>query len=207
MDSYEYRNTAQKSTQMCALSAYVASPTDDIQYRREQCAHLVSRMPMKTLEEQLSNYAAYHRDPRNIATHFVGIPLIVLAVTVLLSRPALVVSSWTVSPAVVAVIAVSIYYFGLSRGLGLLMAALLALCAWFGAWAAQQPTAVWLAIGIGGFFVGWVFQFIGHFWEGRKPAFVDDLMGLIIGPLFVVAEALFAVGLLQSLQRQVESRS
>lgn len=169
--------------------------------------HFVSRMPMKTLEEQLSNYAAYHRDPPNIATHFIGIPLIVLAVTVLLSRPAFAMSSWTVSPAVVAVIAVSIYYFRLSRTLGLLMGALLALCAWFGAWAAQLHSAVWLAIGVGGFLVGWVFQFVGHFWEGRKPAFVDDLMGLIIGPLFVVAEALFAVGLQQSLQREVESRS
>ena len=42
---------------------------------------------MKTLVDHLSQYASYHRDPRNIATHFVGIPLIVLAVTILLSRP------------------------------------------------------------------------------------------------------------------------
>lgn len=43
---------------------------------------------MKTLVDHLSQYANYHRDPRNIATHFVGIPMIVLAVTILLSRPA-----------------------------------------------------------------------------------------------------------------------
>ena len=162
---------------------------------------------MKTLEDQLSNYAAYHRDPRNIATHFVGIPLIVLAITVLLSRPAYAMSGLMVSPAVVAVIVASAYYLRLSRGLGLLMTALLALCVWFGAWTAQLSTAAWLALGVGGFVIGWVFQFVGHFWEGRKPAFVDDLMGLIIGPLFVVAEALFAVGLLQGLQREIETRS
>jgi len=95
---------------------------------------------MKTLEDQLSN-AAYHRDPRNIATHFIGIPLIVLAVTVLLSRPAFTVSGLVVSPAVIAVIAVSAYYLRLSRGLGLVMTVLLALCAWFGAWAAQLPSS------------------------------------------------------------------
>lgn len=162
---------------------------------------------MKTLEDQLSNYAAYHRDPRNIATHFVGIPLIVLAITVLLSRPAFAISGLMVSPAIVAVIVASAYYLRLSRGLGLLMTALLALCVWFGAWAAQLSTAAWLALGVGGFVIGWVFQFVGHFWEGRKPAFVDDIMGLIIGPLFVVAEALFALGLLQDLQREVEKRS
>lgn len=162
---------------------------------------------MKTLEDQLSNYAAYHRDPRNIATHFIGIPLIVLAITVLLSRPTFTVFGLSVSPAVTAVIVAAAYYLWLSRGLGLLMAALLALCAWFGAWSAQLTTVAWLALGLGGFVIGWVFQFIGHFWEGRKPAFVDDLMGLIIGPLFVVVEALFAVGLLQSLRREVEARS
>ena len=32
---------------------------------------------MKSLVDHLSQYAAYHRDPRNIASHFIGIPLIV----------------------------------------------------------------------------------------------------------------------------------
>jgi uncharacterized membrane protein YGL010W len=45
---------------------------------------------MKSLVDHLSQYAAYHRDPRNIASHFIGIPLIVVAVAVLLSRPAMV---------------------------------------------------------------------------------------------------------------------
>ena len=43
---------------------------------------------MKTLTDQLAQYAVYHRDRRNIATHFVGIPMIVVALAVLLSRPA-----------------------------------------------------------------------------------------------------------------------
>ena len=59
------------------------------------------------------------------------------------------------------------------------------------AWSAAQTTGTWLALGIGLFFVGWVIQFIGHIFEGRKPAFVDDLIGLVVGPLFVVAEAGF----------------
>ena len=41
---------------------------------------------MRKLVDQLSQYAAYHRDRRNIATHFVGIPLIVFAIGVLLAR-------------------------------------------------------------------------------------------------------------------------
>ena len=44
---------------------------------------------MRTLIDQLTQYAAYHRDRRNIATHFVGIPMIVVAIATLLSRPVL----------------------------------------------------------------------------------------------------------------------
>ena len=54
---------------------------------------------MKSLVDHLSQYAAYHRDPRNIASHFIGIPLIVVAVAVLLSRPAWVVGGLWISPA------------------------------------------------------------------------------------------------------------
>ena len=40
---------------------------------------------MRSLEDQLAAYAAYHRDARNIATHFIGIPLIVVSLLALLS--------------------------------------------------------------------------------------------------------------------------
>src|SRR2546428_2288300 len=34
---------------------------------------------MKTLEQQMGFYAAYHQDARNKATHFVGVPAIMLS--------------------------------------------------------------------------------------------------------------------------------
>ena len=37
---------------------------------------------MDTATRQLIEYARYHRDPRNIATHFVGIPLIAFGIAV-----------------------------------------------------------------------------------------------------------------------------
>ena len=37
---------------------------------------------MKNLQAQLAFYASYHRDRRNIATHFFGIPMIVLGIAV-----------------------------------------------------------------------------------------------------------------------------
>jgi len=162
---------------------------------------------MKTLVEHLSQYAAYHRDPRNIATHFVGIPLIVLAVTVLLSRPGWDVAGMWLSPALLAATASVWFYLRLDRRFGLVMGLLLGLCLWVGQVLAMQGTALWLSAGLGAFVVGWIIQFVGHYYEGRKPAFVDDVSGLIIGPLFVLAEAGFMLGRCPELKRAVEANA
>jgi uncharacterized membrane protein YGL010W len=68
-------------------------------------------------------------------------------------------------------------------------------------------TGAWLACGFITFITGWVLQFIGHYYEGRKPAFVDDLVGLLVGPMFVVGEALFAAGLCRPLAQEIERRT
>lgn len=162
---------------------------------------------MKTLLDQLSNYADYHRSERNITTHLIGVPMIVLALMVLLSRPAWVVSDLALSPAVFIVVVLLLYYLRLHIAMGLIMAALLVSGLFLSAWVATLDDAIWLAAGVGGFLLGWVIQFVGHYFEGRKPAFFDDVMGLAIGPLFVVAEVLFKLGLFSELAQEVENRS
>jgi len=159
---------------------------------------------MNALNKSLSTYAAYHRDPRNIATHFVGVPMIVLAVTAFVSRPAFELAGVVLSPAWLAVLAASIFYWRLDVRLGLTMSVLLSLGALAASVIAAQSTAVWLSVSAGLFFVGWVIQFVGHFFEGRKPAFVDDLIGLLVGPLFVTTEVVFALGLRAELKAEVE---
>ncbi|MDH4870546.1 Mpo1-like protein [Pseudomonas sp. BN515] len=162
---------------------------------------------MKTLIDQLGQYAEYHRDRRNIATHFVGIPLIVVAVAVLLSRPGTEAFGLWLSPAALVSLVSALYYFRLDLRYGLVMTVLLALSLWIGAALAVQGSAAWLGAGLGLFVVGWIIQFVGHYYEGRKPAFVDDLTGLIIGPLFVVAELGFLLGLRKEVEHAVEERA
>ncbi|HEX5486444.1 MAG TPA: Mpo1-like protein [Limnobacter sp.] len=162
---------------------------------------------MKTLVDQLSQYAAYHRDSRNIATHFVGIPLIVLAVFVLLARPHFVLFGLSFTPALLVFIASSIFYFRLSLIYGLAMFAIHGVLLSLANHIAVQTFPVWLSVGVGVFVLGWVIQFVGHYFEGRKPAFVDDLIGLAVGPLFVVAELGFIVGLGKQIERDIETRS
>jgi len=162
---------------------------------------------MKSLVDHLSQYAAYHRDPRNIASHFIGIPLIVVAVAVLLSRPQWELGGLWISPAVVVALASARFYLRLELKLGVLMTVLMGLPVWAGHALAQQSTMVWLSSGLAMFVIGWVIQFVGHHYEGRKPAFVDDISGLIVGPLFVVAELAFLLGLRQELKQEIELRA
>lgn len=163
---------------------------------------------MKTLTDQLAQYAAYHRDRRNIATHFVGIPMIVVALAVLLSRPASTfgVLPLAVSPAWLVFGAVTLYYLALDLPLGVAMAFVSAGCLALGRWIASSSTTTWAGTGVALFVVGWVFQFVGHAaYEHRKPAFADDLIGLLIGPLFVLAEALFELGWRPGLREAIEN--
>jgi len=162
---------------------------------------------MKSLVDHLSKYAAYHRDPRNIASHFIGIPLIVVAVAVLLSRPEWPLAEFWLSPAVLVALLAAWFYLRLELALGVLMTVLMGLSVWAGHELAAHSTQVWLGSGIGMFVVGWVIQFVGHYYEGKKPAFVDDVSGLIVGPLFVVAELAFLLGLRHDLKADIEQRS
>ena len=75
------------------------------------------------------------------------------------------------------------------------------------AYLAAGTTTMWLGWGIGLFVGGWIIQFVGHAFEGKKPAFVDDLIGLIIGPLFIVVETAFFLGLSKDLKQHIEQNS
>jgi uncharacterized membrane protein YGL010W len=156
---------------------------------------------MKTLSEHLIQYAHYHRDQRNIYTHFAGIPLIVIALFSLLSFE--IVAGITATHLLLA--GSLLFYFRLSVSMGLVMLVFSASCyALALQLVALNSTTAWVGWSVAVFVTGWVLQFIGHYFEGKKPAFVDDLVGLLIGPLFVMAEVLFLLGFAKSLQQQID---
>jgi uncharacterized membrane protein YGL010W len=162
---------------------------------------------MRTLNEQLSTYALYHRDRRNIATHFVGVPMIVFGVFAFVSRPALLVGGVTFSPALLVLLGGAAFYLLMDRRFGLAMLAAITPPFALGMWLATQSTGLWLGVAAGLFAVGWVIQFVGHVFEGKKPAFVDDLVGLLIGPLFVMAETAFLLGLRNEVREAIEAKA
>ncbi|HEY0858419.1 MAG TPA: Mpo1-like protein [Albitalea sp.] len=162
---------------------------------------------MRNATELMVQYAAYHRDRRNITTHFIGIPLIVFAIGVLLARPSFQVGGLLLTPAWILWAASAVWY--LTRGnlvLGAAVSAATGILILLAQPLAAGSTAAWLTWGIGIFILGWVLQFIGHYYEGRKPAFVDDLVGLLVGPMFVTGEMLFSLGWCKPLLEEIERR-
>lgn len=163
--------------------------------------------PLRPAADLLADYATYHRDRRNIQTHLVGVPLIVFAIGVLLAHPVFSAGPLMLTPAWVLFGLTSVWY--LTRGHLTAGAATVAVMAALlgGAQALAHGQAAWLAWGVGLFVTGWVIQFIGHYYEGRKPAFVDDVSGLLVGPMFVVVEVLAAAGLCRDLAEEIERRA
>jgi uncharacterized membrane protein YGL010W len=102
---------------------------------------------------------------------------------------------------------VSRYYRGIDPEYGAAMAAVLGASCAIGTTIAAMPLPVWAGTAATLFVGGWALQFLGHYFEGRKPAFLDDLRSILDGPLFLVAELAFALGLSPQLREQVELRA
>lgn len=137
-----------------------------------------------TLKAHFADYASFHGTAGNKACHYVGIPLIVLALLALLARvPLFAVGGFTVTLAEVALVVVTAYYLTLDAVLAAIM-----LAASVGLLLLGRPMPVWVAAAL--FVLGWIFQFIGHYvYEKRSPAFYRNLAHLLVGPLWIVAKA------------------
>ena len=145
---------------------------------------------------QLASYASVHRSGRNKATHFIGIPLIVFSLLLILSLWRLEIGGREWTMALVVAIVAALGWIALDFGIGVIMALIL-VPTWYAAeafaGALGSTQAVWIAFLV--LFVGgWVLQFLGHHYEGKRPALVDNVFQAFIGPMFLVAETLVASG-------------
>lgn len=135
-----------------------------------------------TKAELFREYGSYHAERRNRLCHAFGIPLILLGILGVAS----LVRLGPIDLAVVAAIAVLAYYATLDvRG------ALISLVA-FGVLYLIAVRLAW-PISVAAFVVGWGFQLVGHRLEGSKPKFLENLIYLLIGPLYIFEEMFNAI--------------
>ena len=141
---------------------------------------------MKQIDLLLADYASHHRTRGNIICHFIGIPLIIFGIFSLLQLLRFgMISGLPLTAAEIFIAIVTIYYFSLDAKLAtgmLLSSAILD--------AAAHAVDDW-RIGLAVFVIGWIFQGIGHaVYEKRSPAFLKNLLHMLVGPIFLVNEAL-----------------
>lgn len=130
------------------------------------------------LGRRLASYEEFHAHPVNRMLHAIGLPCIVLAVAGTLAKAVLLHG---VPLAVPAIIAVCLWYATYDRGLALLMAVAYAACASLGG------ILPWWTLAAS-FVGGWACLLSGHaFWEKKSPAFLANLLQLLVGPLHLAA--------------------
>ncbi len=149
---------------------------------------------MLTLQQYLIEYGKTHRNPVNQRIHFVCVPLIfasTLALAWLLNASLFGIDApwarWVNGATVGGTLILALFYSRLG------LRASLSMVAWFAISVAlilaveASSVPLWLAAG-GVWIAAWIVQLVGHQIEGAKPSFFDDLVFLLIGPLFVLEE-------------------
>ena len=138
----------------------------------------------RNVDRLLERYGEFHRNPANKAIHWVCVPLIVWSVLAAL---------WTVSPPAVYVTigVMTVFYLWLSLPLALGMLGVMALMVWPLTLLGSHALIVSIAV----FVAAWIGQFIGHILEGRKPAFLEDVRSLLIGPAWLLADLYRRLGI------------
>jgi uncharacterized membrane protein YGL010W len=149
---------------------------------------------MRSINEFLNEYGKTHRNSSNQRIHFLCVPVILISTLAF---------GWPLSLAMLGNDAAWATFVNVTTIASALM--LVGFYARLG-WRAVVAMAVFLAVSIAvimavessvlpliwtaviAWVAAWVLQLVGHNIEGAKPSFVDDVVFLLIGPLFVLEE-------------------
>lgn len=156
--------------------------------------------------KQMAFYTRYHRSIANKITHFIGVPMIVFSLMIPLQWFEVGIHlTGSLNLVWLSLLALFIYYVWLEWRLALLtifvlvVLAMVARSCFF-----LFPTWQGFAWFAGLFVGGWVIQLIGHLFEGKRPALVDNVTQIFIAPIFLVAEVCFMAGLFEKLEESVQ---
>jgi uncharacterized membrane protein YGL010W len=147
---------------------------------------------MRSRDQYLTEYGKSHLNPLNKIIHLICVPAIFFAtggigwcIPVGSFVPGL---SAEIAPRVnlATLVALPIIVFYARLGPFTLLTGLIWMSLTFAGCIAIQHAGLhllWISIVV--WVVAWALQFYGHHVEGAKPSFGDDLIFLLIGPLFV----------------------
>lgn len=139
---------------------------------------------IRKVDALINHYGESHTNSTNELIHFWAIPLIMLSVCGLLYA----ISPWALY---VFFAASFVYYARLSVVFFITMLVWSAIMLWIIQGLGDRLLTTSIAV----FIVAWIFQFIGHKIEGKKPSFFEDIQYLWVGPLFVLSKLFAKVGI------------
>jgi uncharacterized membrane protein YGL010W len=158
---------------------------------------------MRTQQQFLNAYAESHQNSLNQLIHYICVPVIAFSTLALLW--AIPIGRWLglvpetapwVNLVTIGIVPVGAFYLRLS------FRSFVTMIVWFAISVAlivlvqQSLGVVWL-VGIAAalWIAAWALQFYGHEVEGAKPSFIEDLVFLLIGPLFLMDKLYRRMGL------------
>ena len=142
---------------------------------------------MRDIHAWLEAYGVSHQNELNILIHKFCVPAITFSILGMLYLiPHDFPYAPYLNPASITCALILAFYAYLSRPLflGMLLQSALMLGVIIGGHAGLAPHNFELYLGI--FIIAWILQFIGHKIEGQKPSFFEDIVFLLIGPLWTL---------------------
>lgn len=155
---------------------------------------------MRKVDLLFAEYSKSHRNATNKFIHWICVPLIFCSILGFIS---LIPAPHFCMPyagcisiiSIITVILISLFYVRLSLLIGIVMFFIMLIAEHFiyltNISLGKQSWIVYLGI----FVITWIFQFIGHKIEGKKPSFLKDLQFLLIGPIWLLGFILKKTGI------------
>lgn len=147
---------------------------------------------MRTQKQFLNEYQESHQNPVNSWIHIFCVPAIFFSTLGLLWLVPM--GRWLglspdaapwINAATVGALPAAYFYLRLSaRSLAMMTLWFAASVAGILAIQAAGLSLLWLSVAV--WVIAWIVQVYGHYVEGAKPSFADDVIFLLIGPLFVM---------------------
>lgn len=139
---------------------------------------------MSRLENYLSQYSESHQNKTNIRIHMFCVPAIMFSVIgILKAFPVPYTWPMWLDWSFFLIVGALIFYATLSN-LKVFLSMLLFISLQVLILEFLRPRFFLLSLFL--FIVAWIFQFIGHKIEGKKPSFFKDVFFLLIGPIWVL---------------------
>ena len=153
---------------------------------------------MKSLDQWLTAYGESHQNSTNQVIHKIMVPLImfsILGLMWIIPVPKFLANisylNWATMFGCLCLVFYALLSFKMLLGMILMIIPMFLLINYI----AIEFSDIMLYLMIGIFIVAWIFQFIGHKIEGKKPSFLEDLLFLLIGPLWVLKSFYRVIGI------------